>query len=127
MSTIDEGYYQNDCVRVMAEITKQLASDIGGKIQPQQEALDAAEATLAALDAAGETAPADLQAKTDEYVQAVRDGYEAAKAQADADLALPADIQAALNINVPAATECSSRCQQWLDAIDLVWTPGGST
>jgi len=127
MSTINDAYYQNDCVRVMAEVTKQLVSDIGGKVVPQQETLDAAEATIAALDAAGETPPADLQAKTDEYVQAVRDGYVEIKAKADADLALDPAVQAALNIDVLAAAERSGRCQEWITAIDAVWTPGGGS
>jgi hypothetical protein len=126
MSIIDDGYYQNDCVRAMAEITKQLATDIGGKVAPQQAALDTAEATIAALDAAGETPPADLQTKTDEFVQSLKDGYEATKAKADADLALDPAVQVALGINVLAATECSGRCQQWIDAIDAAWTPGGA-
>ena len=126
MSIVDDGYYQNDCVRVMAEVTKQLATDIGAKIQPQQEALDRAEAAIAALDAAGETPPADLQTKTDEFVQSLRDGYEATKAKAAADLALDPAVQAALEINVLAVTECAGRCQQWIDAIDAAWTPGGA-
>jgi len=125
MSTADDAYYQQDCVRVMAEITKRLAQDINIKIEPQQAALDGATAMLAALDAGGGTAPADLQTKTDEYVQAVRDGYVAAKATADANLALSPEVQDALNIDAAAQQHHSDLAQEWIAAIDAAWTPGG--
>lgn len=125
MSAADTAYYQNDCVRAMALITMQLATDINGKLAPQQAAFDAAEATIASLTAAGQVPPADLDTKTDEYVQAVKNGYLAAKAAAEANLALPVEVQNALGINQDREQTTLDTANQWLFAIEQAWTPGG--
>jgi len=125
MSAVDDAFYQNDCVRVMAQITKQLAIDTNGKIAPQQDALDGAEATIASLVAAGQVPPADLATKTDEYVQGVKDSYEAAKAASEASLALPVEVQSALGIIPEREQARLDIANQWLFAIDQAWTPGG--
>lgn len=125
MSAADDAFYQNDCVRAMALITKRLALDTNSKIAPHQDAFDAAEATLTALTGAGQVPPADLATKTDEYVQAVKDGYEAAKVAAEANLALPPEVQQALGINPEREQATLDVANQWLFAIDQAWTPGG--
>lgn len=125
MSHLADAFYQQDRVRVMAEVTVALATAIGSNVVVQQAALDAAEDALAALLAAGENPPADMAAKTDEYVQGVRDSYQEAKDAADELLALPPDVQAALGVNVERETLKSEQAQQWLTAIDAAWTPPG--
>lgn len=125
MSTADDAFYQNDCVRVMAQITKQLALDTNSKVAPHLEALNKAETTLAALVNAGQVPPTDLAIKTNEYVQAIKNGYEAAKATAESNLALPPEVQSALGINPDREQANLDIANQWLFAIDQVWTPGG--
>lgn len=127
MTMIDDAFYQNDFVRVMGEIGKALALDIGMKVEPHQNSIETAEAKIAALVAAGHTPPADLATSTDGAVQAVRDDYEAAKAQAEANLALDAATQDALGIRVDAEQRTVQVADEWLAAIDAVWTPGGGS
>jgi len=124
MSDIDNGYYQQDCVFAMAQITVQLASDIGAPTAPQQAVADVASQAIAALNLAGNTPPADLQTVRNAYVQNVRDGYTTAKADIEAKLALPTDVQAALGYDVGRLTVLLATADSWIAAIDAAWTPG---
>lgn len=128
MTAIDDAYYQNDFVRQMALIGQQLAADIGAKVKPHKDAHDDAVAKIAALDAAGHSAPADLSTSTDTAVQAVRDDYEFALATANANLALDSSVQSALGVIPDLEAQRAQVASEWLAAIDAVWTPaGGST
>jgi len=123
VSLVDDCYCQQDCVRVMGAISKAVAAALGAPTAPQQAAIDGAVASIAALDAAGETPPGDLTAQTDAFVQGVRDEYEAAKDEADALLALSAEVQAAIGLDVTRVTAYRDMCVTWIAAIDAEWTP----
>jgi hypothetical protein len=123
MSTVDTAYYQSDCVRVMGEVTKNVATMLGSPTAAHQKAIDDAVASIAALDAAGETAPADLQAATDAYVQNVKDGCISQRDQMNEILSLPASAQDALGYDVASVVTSRDRCDEWITAIDAAWTP----
>jgi len=123
MSTVDTAYYQSDCVRVMGGITKNVATMLGSPTVAHQKAIDDAVASIAALDAAGETAPADLQAVSDAYVQNVRDGCISQRDQMNEILSLPASAQDALGYDVAFVVTSRDRCNEWITAIDAAWTP----
>ena len=123
VSTVDDAYYQQDCARVMAAVTKTLATNISAPTQPQQDVIDAATAALAALDTAGETAPGDLTATTDAFVQSVKDGYVAQRDDLDAKLALPQAAKDALGYDDTTMTAARDLCVDWITAIDTSWAP----
>ena len=125
MSHLDEAFYQQDEVRMLATVTLELATLMGASPEPQQAALDQAEAALAELVAGGHPPPADLAAKTAERIDAERVGWAAIVAELDELLALPADVQAALGVDVAATTKRRAEAQMWVDAIDAVWPEGG--
>jgi hypothetical protein len=121
---LDDAFYQQDIVRVMSLITARLAADLGAKVDPHEQAHDQAVRILAELDAVGHR-PADLAAKTDEYVQDVRDTCVAAVENAEARLALPPSLLEALGIDAAAEKATKDQAAAWLAAIDAVWKPGG--
>lgn len=123
MSTVDTAYYQSDCVRVMGAVTKNVATMFAAPTAPHQQAIDDATASIVALDAAGEAAPADLQAMTDALVQNVKDGYISQRDEMNEILSLPAAAQDALGYDVALVVTCRDHCDQWITAIDAAWTP----
>jgi hypothetical protein len=107
----------------MGEVTKNVATMLGSPTAAHQKAIDDAVASIAALDAAGETAPADLQAATDAYVQNVKDGCISQRDQMNEILSLPASAQDALGYDVASVVTSRDRCDEWITAIDAAWTP----
>jgi hypothetical protein len=124
MSHLTEAYYQQDQVRVFSKITLELSTLMGARLEPQAEALQRAEDSLAALDAAGNTPPADLAAKTGEAIDIQRAHYAGLVTEIDELLALPPDVQAALSVDVPLITQRRIDAQMWVDSIDASWPEG---
>lgn len=124
MSTVDDAYYNQDCARVMATISKTFASNAGAPTEHHQDVIDAGVAAIAALDGAGQTAPADLQTVTDNFVQGVKDSYIAQRDEFDALIALPTEALDALGHDVARLGVLRGQCNDWVVAIDAEWTPG---
>jgi hypothetical protein len=125
MNTVQEAFYQNDFVRVMALVTKQLAVDLGGKVAPHQKAFEDAEATLSALRMAGHQEPVDLQQKTLESLLEFKAQMESVKTEAQSNLGLSDDLQSALGVDAEREQSKLDVANQWIFAIDQVLASQG--